>query len=412
MPAPSPSSTAEPPRIPAGGSSRRPFGFLLALALAYAGGTIGYLPLLSLLLPMKIQAMAGDGRIGLFTATAIAGAIAASLSNILFGWLSDRSVARGRGRRGWLAGGVIATAASYALVAAVSTPATIIIAIMIFQCAVNALLAPLLAIMADEVPDAQKGIAGGLLSVANPLASAVAAVVVTVGLPNEAAQLAAVAGAMAACALPALLTRARPVPPEQETRTEVRVLRRDLLTAWAARLLLQVAGNMLSLYLLYYFQSVVPGAPPAELAARVSHILTLAFIIPLPIAVLIGRLSDRVGRRKPFLFAAAGIAASGLVAMAFARDWPAGAIGFGAYAIGSQIFLVLHATFAMQLLPSPEHRGRDLGLLNLTNTLPTLIGFGLAWLLATPHDFGLLMLALAGLTLCAGATVLAIQGRR
>ena len=251
-----------------------------------------------------------------------------------------------------------------------------------------------------------------MLSIANPLASAVAAAMMSVGLADEATRLALVAGAMAACLLPALLMRAAPLPASAEPRGEAAMLRRDLVIAWTARLLLQVAGNMLSLYLLYYFQSVAPGTPPLELAARVSQILTIGFIVPLPVALLVGRLSDRVGRRKPFLFAAAATAAAGLAAMALARDWPAGALGFGAYAIGSQIFLTLHATFAMQLLPSPQHRGRDLGLLNLTNTLPTLVGLALAWQLATPHDFGPLMLALAGLTLCGGAVVLAINGRR
>lgn len=403
MPAPAPSPAAGRPR---------PFAFLLVLALAYAGAVVGYLPLLTLLLPMKVEAMARGAHIGLFSATIIAGASAASLSNILFGWLSDRSVTRGRGRRGWLAGGLAATMASYALVASAATPAAMIAAIMFFQCAVNALLAPLLAIIADEVPDSQKGTVGGLLSVASPLASGVGAVVVSAGLSTEGVQLAAVACAMAACLLPALLTRPRRVTVEEEPPATTATLHRDLFTAWAARLLLQVAGNMLSLYLLYYFESIVAGARPAELAARVSHVLTLAFIVPLPIAVLVGRLSDRVGRRKPFLFAAATVAAAGLAAMAFARDFSAGALGFCAYTIGSQVFLVLHATFAMQLLPNPAHRGRDLGLLNLTNTLPALIGLGLAWLLATPHDFGALMLALAALALCAGAAVLAIQGRR
>ena len=49
----------------------------------------------------------------------------------------------------------------------------------------------------------------------------------------------------------------------------------------------------------------------------------------------------------------------------------------------------------MQLLPNPHHRGRDLGLLNLANTLPSLLGPPLAWVFATPHDFVGVMLALA-----------------
>ena len=390
---------------------RRSTGFLLVFALANAGGVIAYLPLLTLLLPIKIELVAGADRITLFTATVIAGAAAASLSNILFGWLSDRSVARGGGRRRWVAIGVAATALAYAGIAVADTPPTIVLAVIAFQVAVNALLAPLMAIMADEIPDAQKGVAGGLLSLANPVASAVSAVLVGMSLLGEPGRLAIAVAACAACLVPLLLTSAR-FAADAPGVAEAPMLRGDLAIAWAARLLVQVAGNVLSLYLLYYFESVSPGEAPLALAGQVGHLLTIAYIVPLPIAVLAGRLSDRIGRRKPVLLAAAIVAAAGLMAMAWAGDAMAGAIGFGLYAVGSAVFLSLHSAFAMQLLPSATHRGRDLGLLNLANTLPALAGPALTWLLATPQDFGPALLALAGLSLCGGATILAVRGRR
>ncbi|MDD1450103.1 hypothetical protein NHF48_002620 [Sphingomonas sp. H160509] len=63
------------------------------------------------------------------------------------------------------------------------------------------------------------------------------------------------------------------------------------------------------------------------------------------------------------------------------------------------------------MLPNPLHRGRDLGLLNLTNTLPGLLGPTLTWALATPTDFDSVMLVLAALTLCGGGIILAARGR-
>ena len=51
----------------------RTIGFLLIYAAAYTGGVMGYLPLLTLLLPIKIEAVAGGGRLGLFAATVIGG---------------------------------------------------------------------------------------------------------------------------------------------------------------------------------------------------------------------------------------------------------------------------------------------------------------------------------------------------
>ena len=389
----------------------RSTAFLIVYALANAGGVIAYLPLLTLLLPMKVSGVAGDARIGVLTVALIAGAVAASLSNILFGWLSDQSAAAGGGRRRWVAGGVVATAASYALTAAAATPLGIVIAVVLFQTAVNALLSPLLAIMAEEIPDTQKGVAGGLLALGAPVASMVSTLLVATVALGEGGRFALVPLATAVCVLPLLLSRAQPAPPAVSP-TAQRLARRDLAVAWGARLLVQVAGAVLSLYLLYYLDSIAPNTPQRELAERAGRLLMIAFTLPLPIAILVGRLSDRIGRRKPFLLASAAVAAAGVLGMAWATSWTVGAFAFCAYAAGSAVFLALHSAFAMQLLPSPARRGRDLGLLNLTNTLPGLIGPLLAWSLATPQDFRAVMAALAALTMCGGLATLAVRGQR
>ncbi|MBN8808871.1 MAG: MFS transporter [Sphingomonas sp.] len=393
------------------GPSRRSTGFLLVYALANAGGVIGFLPLLSLLLPIKIEAVAGEARLGLFTATVIAGSIAASISNVVAGWLSDRSVAAGRGRRGWVAGGAVATAVSYGGIAMATTPTAIVVATVAFQAALNTALGPLVAIMADEVPDEQKSFTGGLLALSNPVASGVLALVMSLGPASEAARLALVVAAFAICIAPILATRTHLLPAEPNAPPRA-ALRRDLAATWAARLLVQLAGAVLSLYLLYYFESIAPAEPRADLAASVSTLLTVGFVVALPIAILFGRLSDRLDRRKPFLLIAAAVTALGLSAMAVAHDWRAGAIGFVLYAVGVGVFLPLQNAFSMQLLPDPRHRGRDLGLLNLTNTLPSLLGPLLTWLLATPRDFGTLLLVLAVLAMVGGLLLLGVRNRR
>jgi MFS family permease len=394
-----------------GSATRRGTGFILLVALANAGGVIAFLPLLSLLLPVRIAEIAGEARIGLFTATVIAGALAASIANIAFGWASDRSRARGGGRRRWAALGLVLLALSFVAVAVAATPAAIIVAIILFQVAVNALLAPLFAIMADEVPGAQMGVAGGLIALGSPLASAVGAAMIALALPGDGAKLAFILAMVLICVVP--LLRLPPVPAVViPAATAPRLAGRDLAVAWLSRLLVQIAGNVLSLYLVYYFVSIDPGLSAARQVGPIGQLMTIAYLLPLPVAVLLGRWSDRVGRRKPFLVAAAALAALGLLGLALARDWAMAAAAFALYAMGSSVFLSIHSGFAMQLLPSPAHRGRDLGLINLTNTLPALIGPALAWALSTPSDFGPVMLLLAGLTAAGGALVIAIRHQR
>lgn len=392
-------------------SGQRSLRFILLVALANAGGVIGFLPLLTLLLPVKVAEVADGDHIAVFTATVITGAFAASASNILFGWLSDRSVARGGGRRKWIAFGLAGLAASFAAVALAASPLQIVLAVVLFQIAVNAILAPMFAVMADEVPDAQKGLAGGLIALGAPLASAVAALMMAAGVSGEPARLGFVFTAVLLSVAPLLFTPSR-IAPETTIPEEAPLLGRDLAIAWVSRLLVQVAGNVLGLYLVYYFASIDPHTPASKSVGSLGQLMTIAYLIPLPVAVLAGRWSDRIGRRKPFLIGFAALAALGLVGLAVARDWDAAAAAFTLYALGSAVFLSLHSGFAMQLLPDPRHRGRDLGLINLTNTLPALLGPLLTWALATPHDFGAVMLVLAGLTLLGGLLVPAIRHRR
>lgn len=389
----------------------RPFAptyrLLAAFSLAHAGAVIGYLPFLSLLLPLKVARLAGEARIGWLTVAVVLGAATASGANILFGWLSDRSFARGGGRRGWIAGGLVALALSYAAIALAARPATLIVAVLAFQCAVNAVLAPMMAIMADEIPDDQRGLAGGLLAIGPPAAGAVSAMLVADTGWGEAAQLALIAALTASAVCPLLVIR-RPVMAASPQPRALAPAQR-LWVASVARLLVQLAGGALSLYLLYYFQTVSGRVPPATLAARTGTLLTISYILPLPVAVLAGRLSDQAARRTPFLVGAALIATLGLLVMATVPHPAAGAAGFLAYAVAAAVFLALHQAFAVRLLPDPRHRGRDLGLINLSNTVPSLLGPLLTWALATPGDFTLLLLVLAALTLAGGVLILPLR---
>ncbi len=393
-----------------GPSAYRHYRLLAAFSLAHAGAVIGYLPLLSLLLPLKVARLAGDARIGWLTVAVVGGAIAASVSNVLFGWLSDRSRAAGGGRRRWIAGGSGAVALSYAAVAFADRPVTLVAAIVAFQVAINAVLAPMMAIMADEIPPSQRGLAGGLLALGPPAAGAVSAILVAAPGWSEGARLLLLVTLAIAAFVPLLVLRSADVAPPAAVPPAPAAPQR-LWVASAARLLVQVAGSALSLYLLYYFQSIVGPVAPATLAAQVGTLLTVSYILPLPVAVLAGRLSDRAAHRTPFLVGAALVAAAGLLAMAAFPHPAGGAAGFVTYSVAAAVFLALHQAFAVQLLPDPRHRGRDLGLVNLSNTLPSLIGPLLTWTLATPRDFTTLLIVLALLTLAGGLTIVPLRRR-
>lgn len=393
----------------------RPAWFLLLYALAHAGGVMAYLPLLSLLLPLKVEAIAGPGRVGLLALTAVAGAIAASVANIVFGALSDRSYAAAGTRRRWIAGGMAATCASFGAIHAANSGAAIVVAVVAFQVALNMMLAPLLAVMADEIPDGQKGTAAGMLSFAVPLGSIAGAALTALPLLGEGVRLAVLGGVVTAMIAPLLLVLGRVGPrrPEDPAPRQVRAARRiDLAFIWLSRLLVQTAAGVLVMYLLFYFERVAPAAAPLALASRVGQLSGVAFLLAVPLALVAGRASDALRARKPFLVAAAAGAAGGLAMMAAAHSWPPAMLGYVLFACGSAVFFGLQSAYAMQILPSPLRRGRDLGMLNLSNTLPGILGPALTWALASDAGFAPLLWTLAAMTLAGGLLNLPVRSER
>lgn len=377
--------------------------FLFLFALANAGGVVAYVPLLTLILPARISELAGDARIEWLGAVAFFGAIGASLGNILFGWASDVI----GGRRAWTLAGLGLTIASYVLIFVANTKFEIVAAVAVYQLVLNMLLAPMMAWAADKVPDRDKGLLGGLLA-AGPPVGAVAGVLATASiLTDDKSRLAVVCALVLLLVAPLLLfIRASPVVHQNEAPPERRSgLRLDFGIIWTARLLIQVAGSVLFIFLLYFFQSL----PERASQNGVARISAVTLLVSFPLTLLLGRLSDRLGPRKPFLAGSAVAGAAGLVLMSASDRLTYAVAGYALFSCATAIFLSMHNAYAMQLLPSPSRRGRDLGVLNLTNTLPAFIAPALAMWLVPGRGFGLLLTVLAGSLVVAAICVLLVR---
>lgn len=393
------------------GSRRSPL-YLVLYALAYAGGAVLYVPLLTLLLPLKAELVQPTDKLALLGLATVAGAVAASVSNILVGHLSDRSLRRGAGRRPWVRGGLVLTLLALAGVWASQSAAQLIGAVVAFQIALNILLAPLVALAADEVPDAQKGLLGGLIGAAYPF-GALAAVAVTAppGL-SEGVQLFLVGGAGALAVLPFLFLRSSSAPIVVASSDHPTGKVQNLVLVSMSRLLAQTASLILFAFFLFYFQSVEhhdASMTSRDLAARIAWLPGLAAVLTVPLAVGLGRLSDRTGSRRLILVGAAAAAVLGLGLMAAFPEWRMAASGYLLFSCSSGVFLALQTAYAMQILPSPAHRGRDLGFLNLANTVPSILGPVLTLAVVTAGGFRPLMLVLAAVTALAGGLMILVR---
>jgi MFS family permease len=177
---------------------------------------------------------------------------------------------------------------------------------------------------------------------------------------------------------------------------------------WLARLALQIAEATLFAYLYFWFQRVDAGMTDN----RVAGLFAATLVVSAPVALAAGRWADRHGQPfRPLVLAAFG-AAFGLMGMALSTALAAAMAGFAVFSLASAVFLALHSAQTLRVLARPERRGRDLGLFNLTNTIPSLI---MPWLtigLVPRFGFSGLFLALALLCLISALVLAGLSRRR
>lgn len=392
-----PPLTDGPPPEP----ERQPRWFLLLYALAAAGGAVAFVPLLTVLLPQRIAELQGGEDVAVLAQVTFFGAVVASIANIAVGALSDRS----RMRRPWILAGLMLSSVLLIALGEARSASEIVLLVMAWQVGLNLMLAPLMAWAGDCFPDSQKGVLGGALAL-SPALGALAGSLVTWGaLVPPGARLWLVAALVAMLVLPAVVLgggRVRPalVEPRAPAHPEApahadHAVRR----MWAARFLVQVAEGGMFAFLLFWLRSIAPGYP--ENAA--ANIFSIVLVCAVPVSLVLGRWSDRHGRPILPLAGCAVLCAVGLLVMAAAANLAQAIAGYVVFGLAAAIFLSLHSSQTLRVLPAPQHRGRDLGVFNLTNTLPAMAMPWLTVLLVPGLGYAALFVLFAGLALASAA---------
>ena len=385
--------------------------FLWLYALAVAGGAVAYVPFLTLLLPVRVGELEATDTIGALAYIAFAGAISASIPNILFGWLSDLT----RSRRGWILAGLALSSVLLIGVRATDDAAQLLGLIVVWQIGLNMMLAPLAAWAGDCVPDRQKGKLGGLLAFAPALGALSGALITIPGVADADARLVVVAIIVASCVLPVVLF-GKPVPMPHlmvsaDAATDTaqdagRQPRTTVARMWLARLLVQIAEAALFAYLLIWFATIDPDFGDN----RTATVFTVVLALSIPLAMLAGRWSDRNDRPLLPLSIGSGIGAVGLVVMGLADTLTSAIVGYVVFGLATSVFLALHTSQTLRFLPKPATRGRDLGIFNLTNSVPSLI---MPWLIvALVPLFGFEALFFVLAALAAIAMLLLVTAKR
>jgi len=315
-----------------------------------------------------------------------AGAAVSLVANPLFGALSDRTVAR-RGRRvPWVLFGAILGAAALAALAGAPNVAVMTVLWCLVQAGCNGAYAAITAAIPDRVPAPQRGTVGGLAAMGQTVGILAGAVIAAVVSGNFALGYLVCALALLAGVVlyffknddVALPRAGRPPFKLAEFAMNFWISPArypDFAWAWLTRLLVNIGNHMVTLYLLFFLIDAVRLPETQGLAAETGVLILtgLYAVMVIITSVVGGRLSDRMGRRKPLVILSSAVIAVAALILAVAPTWPGALIGASVLGIGFGAYLAVDFALITEVLPTALNRGKDLGVINIANSLPQVL---------------------------------------
>ena len=138
-------------------------GFIAVYAGAYFALWMALLTPVIVTLAIRVQQIDPAGKAGSLSLVLGVGAFFALVSNPFFGKLSDRTASRFGMRRPWIVAGAIASTLGLLIIALAQSITGVLIGWCLSQTAFNALLAVVVAVLPDQVPEEQRGRVSGVL---------------------------------------------------------------------------------------------------------------------------------------------------------------------------------------------------------------------------------------------------------
>jgi len=348
-----------------------------------------------------------------------AGGIAGVIAAPLAGGLSDRTRGRFGRRRPWALAGVALGTASLVGIAFAQGPWGVGLAWVGVSVGVAIASAAFTALIADQLTT-QRGSASAAVASSQALGIVVGVgviVLLELGVLVGYLVLAVILAVLGT--LGALLLPDPPAPAEAAVAREVRTLGerlaglRDRDFAWllAGRLTVNI-GNALGTGLLLFF--LLYGLH-RDAAAAEDELLLLILVYTLFVvtaSIVSGRISDRTGRRIPFVVWSAVLQGLASFILVLAPSLVSAMIAAALLGLGYGAYMSVGLALGTDLLPFPEDHARDLGFVNTSASLGQLIGPLLgAGLVAIVGDFWLLFLVGGILSIVGGFMTLAIGKR-
>lgn len=385
-----------------------------SLSLATLAVFMAFMTPIQILLPLQLERIDPAGKTTALAWVTGVGALVSLVANPLAGALSDRTTSRFGRRRPWIVGGALAGAVGLVVTGERHTVLGVMFGWCLAQAGLNAMLAGVTAPVADQVPVSQRAQVSGWTGIPQSLGLVVGVLLTTVLVTGLSSGYATIALLTVLLALPFALRFGEPVLP-RELRPALGLRRLaagfwvsprrfpDFGWAWLTRFLINLGNALGTLYLLYYLSDSVHYGDPALGVLILTVIYTICAALT---AIPVGMVSDRLGRRKVFVYACAVIMAAAALLLALDHTWVAAMAAAAVLGAGFGIYLAVDQALVTQVLPTAQDRGKDLGVINIANSGPQVLAPALAApIVAHLGGYTGLYLATALVTVVGGALV-------
>lgn len=382
--APTPISSAEAtagglPEVGAVDVPRRGGWFIFVATFAMFASMLAALMPALYSLAVKTQAVDPHGKefsLGLIVAI---GSAVSIFTGPMIGHLSDASRSRLGRRRPFLVAGIIVASLGYVVIALASSVPMIVVGWVVALIGAGGVSVAFQTIIVEHVPEAQRGRVGALGGVATQLAGVAATLLGALLVSNMLALFLAPSAVLVVAALLYWFT-----VPESYGRAAAENRRlSEVFTAmvfnprkhpdfgwvWIGKFFIQFGVAFFSTYQIYFLLDRL-GLTAAQAGTKIALVGGIGIIVTSGGAVFSGWLSDRIGRRKVFIYLAGAFFTVGLAVIAFAPSFTAYMVGGLFVLAGSGVFGAVDLALASDVMPKGSaEAGRFMNVYGMATSL-------------------------------------------
>lgn len=336
----------------------------------------------AILLPARFESLwPGKGEQVLASMNAI-GIFFALVANVVVGAVSDGTRSRfGRRTPFILAGGPVAAVGFWMTSISTSVVGTVFWW-SILQIGLNVMLAPAAAILSDRIPRSRRATISAFYGSGQIVGASLGSIFGSafIDRPVDGFAIGTLLWLVSGIVTVIVLPKEKPSM-DADHFDALNLLRRfrppvkgagDFWLALCGRALLIFGYNMIVGFQLLICMKYINLSKNAA-AHTVSLMATITMVISLVVSLLSGFLSDTLGVRKIPIFVASVLIAIGIsFPWLFRTSWAM--LAFAAIAgLGYGIYMAVDQALNVDVLPNPSEAGKDLGILNLANTLGQIV---------------------------------------